>query len=930
MPKPPPLLSYFPYIAYIVKIWDTVGHSPTFNENRNLARKLAKIGLESISRLLLSVGKPFYLVVLIPLVATFYFFKVAKQVLGFKSPIIHLSRNRKRMPKKGIIYSSKWFKAKSLISNASRLLKYFGKLVENSLKDSQKASYDIYWKTQVFFLALEKLLVKLFVYSKKELPKFRIEERLALASLSLRIRLVYVFSLLPKPKFPKISKLKIAFYFFSFIFLVGFVGMTLFWFFILRDLPAPTDLTKKSLPISTKIYDRNGELLYTVYKDQNRTPVALEEIPLHVRLATLAAEDAEFYSHPGFSIKGITRAMIKNFKEGKVEGGSTITQQLVKNAFLSPEKTIIRKLKEIFLAIEVELTFTKDEILEMYLNDVAYGGTAYGIQEASRMYFEKEVGKLSLAEAALLAGLPQSPTRYSPFGPNPETANLRQKEVLQMMQVKEFIKESQRKEAENQELVFAENRIPIKAPHFVFYVREGLEETYGPKVVEQGGLEVVTSLDYKIQRLTEEVIQKEMEKLQKLNATNAAVVVLKPSTGEILAMVGSRDFFDKGNGGNVNVAIRPRQPGSSIKIVTYAYALSNGMTPSTIIPDTPVTFNVPGQPPYTPKNYEGGFRGNLSLRSALAESRNIPAVRVLASYGAENVLRMGQKMGITTWNNPSDYGLSLTLGGGEVKLIDLARVYATVANYGKRPKIISTLKVTNHKGKVLEEFSCEEKIKENIVKAQSGESANLNLEDSHSCYGEEVLDPRVAFILTDILRDNSARSPSFGSNSLLVIPNHAEIAVKTGTSNDLRDNLAIGYNQFYVVAVWVGNNDNSPMSRIASGVTGATPIFNTIISSLVAKAENHDWETPEKLVRLPICPLTGTLACDGCPVRQEWFLEENKPEVACNPEWFKLEDQETKNKESLNEDEVKIDIDNRYFEFLLEEQKKLKKRNRDQ
>lgn len=638
----------------------------------------------------------------------------------------------------------------------------------------------------------------------------------------------------PKIKFPK-----------KLFFLLITFGMVIFslFFYILRDLPSPRELVTREQPISTKIYDRSHVLLFTIYKDQNRTPVSLNEIPTHVRLATLAAEDAEFYNHPGFSVRGILRAMIKNIREGKLNGGSTITQQLVKNALLSPEKTLIRKIREIVLSVAVELTYSKDEILEMYLNEVSYGGTAYGIEEASRVYFGKDVKSLTIGEAALLAGLPQSPTKLSPFGSDPELAKSRQEEVLHLMKINKFITEQQEEDAKNEKLKFAENKTQILAPHFVMYVRRMLEEKYGVEVVEKGGLEVTTTLDLQIQKLAEEVVSQEVDKLTGLNVTNSAAVVLNPKTGEILAMVGSKDYFDTAADGNVNVATRLRQPGSSIKLINYAYALSHDFTAASILYDAPVAFTITGQPTYTPRNYDNKFRGYISLRSAFAESRNIPAVKVLATYGVDKMVDMGTKMGITTWTDPANYGLSLTLGGGEVKLIDLADAYATVANHGVKPEITSITRVTNYQGKTLED---------------DGES------------GTEVLDPRVAFILTDILKDNVARTPAFGSRSALVIQNHPEIAVKTGTSNDLRDNLTVGFNQDYLTAVWVGNNNNTPMARVASGVTGASPIWNKIMTALLAQEESKEWEIPGGLVQKK-----------NCFGQMEWFLAENQ-EIDCS------------------------------------------------
>lgn len=612
---------------------------------------------------------------------------------------------------------------------------------------------------------------------------------------------------------------------------------------IFKDLPSPKELTTRQVDVSTKIYDRNGILLYNIYKDKNRTPVRLSQIPENVRLATLAAEDAEFYSHAGFSLKGIVRATAKNFQEGKIEGGSTITQQLVKNALLSSEKTYVRKIRELVLSIGVEMNYSKDQILEMYLNEVSYGGTVYGIQEASRHYFGKNVEDLTLAEAALLAGLPQSPTRYSPFGNNPDLTFSRQREVLHLMKVNKYITSDEENSASLQRITFAPNEQNILAPHFVMYIREKLIQEYGEEVVLKGGLTVVTTLDLNIQMMAEKVAKEEIEKLKRLNVGNTGIIVLNPQNGEILAMVGSVDYFDTEKGGNVNVTTRLRQPGSSIKLVNYAEALTEGLTLASIIDDSPISFNVAGQKPYTPKNYDGTYKGKITLRQALAQSRNIPAVKILASYGVNKMIDLGQKMGITTWNDRSRFGLSLTLGGGETKLIDLAQVYSVVANMGVKNEIQSITEVRNYKNKIL---------------------SNQNIFSEKS---EKVLDPRIAFLLIDTLKDNVARAPAFGSNSMLVVPNHPEVAVKTGTSNDLKDNLTVGFNKDYLVAVWVGNNDGSSMSRIASGITGAAPIWNKIMRLLLDNQDSVEWTPPAGLVY------------KDCFNRKEWFLEEKQ--LAC-------------------------------------------------
>lgn len=671
---------------------------------------------------------------------------------------------------------------------------------------------------------------------------------------SLFILILYLFSflknLIGKLKHPKLI-----------LRLVLFAGLVIFiWYYIFRGLPSPQTLVSRQQEVSTKIYDRNGELLYKIYKNKNRTPISLTDISKQVELATLAAEDAEFYTHIGFSIKGILRAIVKNIKKGELAGGSTITQQLVKNALLSPEKTLARKIKELILAIEVEIVYSKQEILEMYLNEVSYGGTAYGIQEAARVYFGKDVGKIDLAEAALLAGLPKAPSRYSPFGFDPALSKARQKEVLDLMVANFYISKEDALAAGNEKLIFASNHTQIKAPHFVMYVRNLLAEKYGEEVVEKGGLEVTTTLDLGIQTMAEQAVADEVGKLSGYNVGNGAALVVNPKNGQILAMVGSKNYFDTKNDGNVNVTTALRQPGSSIKVINYAYALGHGFTPASIIDDSAVSFRVPGQETYSPKNYDGNYRGRISLRSAFAESRNIPAVKILASYGVVKMIDQGVKMGITSWKNPSQFGLSLTLGGGEVKLIDLARAYATVANYGRINEFNPILKITNYKGRVLEENGC----------------ASME-----PCGQEQVLDERIAFQIIDILKDNTARTPAFGVNSSLVISGHPEVAVKTGTSNNLKDNLTFGFNRNFLVAVWVGNNNGKPMAKIASGITGAAPIFNRIMRSLLKDEPAVEWEIPSNMKRVQICSLTGTLPCQNCPSRYEWFLAETVPQKAC-------------------------------------------------
>lgn len=682
----------------------------------------------------------------------------------------------------------------------------------------------------LFYVIYHGFIIIFNLFRKIKLPRFRINPPQRKIH-----KVIY-----PRFKFPKLSinlhiKNSYIFYFLFFTTIVASFA----YYLIFKDLPSPKDLTTRQIDVSTKIYDRNGILLYTIYKDINRTPVKLQEIPEHVKLATLAAEDAEFYDHIGFSFRGMFRALSKNITKGKLQGGSTITQQLVKNALLSSEKTYVRKIRELVLAIGVEMNYSKDEILEMYLNEVNYGGTVYGIEEASQHYFGKHIGELTISEAALLAGLPQSPTRYSPFGNNPDLTFSRQRDILRLMKINKFITNEMEEKATSERITFAPNRQNINAPHFVMYIKEKLIEKYGEEVVLKGGLTVKTTLDLSIQTLAEKIAKEEIEKLKNLRVGNAGIIVLNPKNGEILAMVGSYDYFDTEKGGNVNVTTRLRQPGSSIKVINYAEALSNGLTLASIIDDSPISFSVPGTVPYSPKNYDGSYKGKITVRQALAQSRNIPAVKILASYGVSKMIDMGEKMGITTWSDRSRFGLSLTLGGGETKLLELAEVYSVIANNGIKNEIQSITEIKNYRDKIL-------------------------YQDKFDTSINKVLDPRVAFLLIDVLKDNISRSPAFGANSMLVIPSHPEVAVKTGTSNDLKDNLTVGFSKDYLVAVWVGNNDGSSMSRIASGITGAASIWNRIMRSLLNNQPSVEWSVPEGLVY------------KECFNRKEWFLEEKQ------------------------------------------------------
>jgi len=631
-----------------------------------------------------------------------------------------------------------------------------------------------------------------------------------------------------------------------------------FYYYILRDLPSPEKLTATAVPLTTKIYDRNGILLYKIYGRQNRSWLRLSQIPKSVIDATISIEDKDFYYHKGLSFTGITRAAIAYAKGEPLQGGSTITQQLVKNVFLSPERTWIRKIKEIILTLETENRYSKDEILTMYLNVVGYGGQAYGIEEASEQYFGLAASELNLAQAALLAGLTASPTTYSPYGAHPELARTREEVTLQRMFEEGKISYQQMEEALAYDINYQTPKAYIKAPHFVMWLKEQLVQKYGEEMVDSGGLEVHTSLDYNLQRQAEVEIERQLALLKFENVTNGAAMVTNTKTGEILAMVGSRDYFDTNHDGNVNVCLMPRQPGSSIKVVTYTTALEDGFNAGTIINDSAVSYPQIGSIPYTPVNYDGQYHGNVTLRTALASSYNIPAVKTLATLGIPKVVAKGVTLGIKSWQNAdqSRFGLSLTLGGVEVKMTEMMEVYSTIGNGGKKVNLQPVLEIRDGSGRILEKASAEE--------------------DS-----PQVVKPAVAYIISKILSDNTARTPAFGPNSVLYIPGY-DVAVKTGTTNNLKDNWTFGFTPNYTVGVWVGNNDNSSMSAVASGITGASPIWQGIMKSLVESKTNAIFTAPSDLVAVNICPQTGTLSCEACPGYSEYFARGTEPQTHCN------------------------------------------------
>lgn len=597
-------------------------------------------------------------------------------------------------------------------------------------------------------------------------------------------------------------------------FLVG--GVILLWAANLK-VPDFSSFEERKIAQSTKIYDRTGEvLLYDVHQDIKRTIVPFNDISAYAKDATIAIEDADFYSHKGVRPLAIARAMFVNILHlGFSQGGSTITQQVVKNTLLTQEKTVARKLKEWALAVKLEQIMNKDEILAVYLNEAPYGGSIYGIGEASREFFNKNPSDLSLAEAAYLAALPQAPTFYSPYGNNRGKLNERKNLVLKRMLDQKYITDAEYSSAREEEVVFLpQQKSGIKAPHFVFYVRSYLEEKYGKDAVEQGGLKITTTIDAPLQEKAEEIVKKyALENAGKFNAENAALVAIDPKTGQILVMVGSRDYFDKEIDGNFNAAISHRQPGSAFKPFVYATAFKKGYTPDTVVFDVPTEFQttcgVDGRPLssetnpddcYMPVNYDGKYHGPMSLRDALAQSVNIPAIKTLYLAGIKDSLQTAKDFGITSLTNVGQYGLTLVLGGGEVSLLELTSAYGVFANEGVKNEPVSILRVEDASGNVLEEFSSRP---------------------------QTIISAEITRQISSILSDNDARAPAFGANSYLYFPGR-DVAVKTGTTNDYKDAWIVGYTPSFAAGAWAGNNNNTPMEKKVAGFIIA-PLWNAFL-----------------------------------------------------------------------------------------------------
>jgi len=607
------------------------------------------------------------------------------------------------------------------------------------------------------------------------------------------------------------------------------ISILIIWLFSIK-IPDFRSFENRKTINSTKIYDKTGEvLLYDINRDVKRTSIPFDQMSVNIKNATVAIEDASFYNHSGIRITSIIRAVISNVLNiGKTQGGSTITQQLVKNTLLNSKKTITRKIKEWILAIKIDNSMPKEKILELYLNESPYGGSIYGIEEASKIFFGKKAIDLSLAEAAYLASLPQSPTTLSPYGKNRNKLDDRKNLVLSRMKEVNFITEEQYNTAKNETVIFLPQQTTgIKAAHFVFFIKDYLTQKYGVDVVEQGGLKVTTTLDYNLQQKAEQIVKDgALQNEKDWDGSNAALVAIDPKTGGILTMVGSRSYFDKNIDGNFNVATASRQPGSSFKPFIYATAFNKGFTPNTVLFDLPTEFQstcnaygkaLPGHNQkdcYMPDDYDGKFRGPMSLRDALGQSINIPAVKLFYLVGTKDAINVAENMGISTLTDPSRYGLTLVIGGGEATLLDMTSAYSVFANNGIKNSYTGISKVEDQNGNILEQTIPTQK---------------------------EVLPKNTALMISDILSDNKTRTPTFGANSVLNIPNK-DVAVKTGTTNNNKDAWTIGYSPNIAVGVWAGNNDNKPMKKGGSAVAG--PIWNKFIIEALNTLPDEKFEKP--------------------------------------------------------------------------------------
>ncbi|MEK7162947.1 MAG: transglycosylase domain-containing protein [Patescibacteria group bacterium] len=620
---------------------------------------------------------------------------------------------------------------------------------------------------------------------------------------------------------------------------------------IAKELPSPEQFADRRINQSTKIYDRTGEiLLYEIHGEEKRTIIPFEKIPDFVKQATISVEDREFYSHAAFDWRAIVRALFVNIIKGQItQGGSTITQQLAKNAFLTPERTLKRKIKELILASWIEQKYSKDEILNLYLNQISYGSNAYGIEAAAQTYFNKSAENLNLTEAATLAALPKAPSYYSPWGSHKEELEYRKNYVLDQMFKSSFIDEEEKERAKNSKLNFTRQNIgSIKAGHFTMMIRDYLIEKYGEETIEKGGLKIITTLDWPLQKIAEEIIKEGAERNTQLyDGRNAGLVAQDAKTGQILALVGSKDYLaapepmncETGKNcqfeGNFNVATQAiRQPGSAFKPFAYITAFQKGYSPETVVFDLPTEFstysnicpliniNFYENNPlcFHPENFDHQFRGPINLKNALAQSINVPSVKILYLAGINDSIKTAKNFGITTLTDQNRYGLSLVLGGGEVKLIDMVGAYSVFSQEGIKHRQSFILEIKDFQGRILEKYLDQ---------------------------ATQVIEPQYARLINDILSDAEARSPLFQNSLNLTVFPDREVALKTGTTNDYRDAWTIGYTPSIVVGVWSGNNNNKPMQKNAGSILAAIPIWHDFINKVLENYPVEFFNKPEQV-----------------------------------------------------------------------------------
>lgn len=620
------------------------------------------------------------------------------------------------------------------------------------------------------------------------------------------------------------------------------------YLYFIRDLTSKENIiTRKNSGII--LLDRNNKPFFSFYEAKSKNTVSIDQIPEITKKAVISIEDKNFYQHNGFSIEGLARAILANIEEERFsQGGSTITQQLVKNTLLSPEKSLLRKYQELVLALEIERRFSKDDILEMYLNTVYFGEGAFGIQDAAQAYFGKDAKNLTLAESALLAAILPAPSALSPLTGDAQRAFDRQELVLRLMEEQGYITRQERLAAEQEKIIFHPRRQDIneQAPHFALMVKDELIRRYGEQTVARSGFRVRTTIDIEKQKFAEKIVSNQVQRLKQNRATNAATVAIDPKTGEILVLVGSHSWFDDVNG-KINMATSPRQPGSSFKPIVYAKAFEErAITPATVLEDKPITY----PDGYKPKNYDGRYRGQILARFALANSLNIPSIHVLEKIGIPSALEMAKRMGITTLKNPSNYGLSLVLGSAEVPLIEMTSAFGVFANEGKLATRTTILEIRDKKGKLIYSYTPSTKL---------------------------ILDPRIAFMISSILSDSLARAPTFGNALNLSRP----AAVKTGTTEDFKDALTIGYTPSLVIGVWVGNNDYTPMDSVA-GSLGAAPIWRQLMENFLSGTPVERFLPPTNILRVMVCKENGLRAETATSsAYMEYFLPGTIPTKSC-------------------------------------------------